>query len=353
MVEVDSHAGTAGPDRSLAIDFGVVNYNGGDAVVRCVGSILGQARGGGQVVVFDNASSDGSADAVAAAFPEVDVIRSPRNLGYAGALNRLLDRLSAELVVLSNMDLEFDPGWAEAVRTALAVSPEAGAVATPVVEQTDPPVLNSLGVRFFADLHAQNVGSGEPYAPEILEDGRARAFGSYGAVMCFRRSTVADLRFDEDYFLFFEETDFFLRFHLLGGRTTFAPGAVSRHRRSLSTRRYSPLKLYYGERNRLTTVLKLLPVWYWPLSFLHTLRRLIVLARRPADPEPDTAANRRLPPTHTIVATLVRAWLRALIRLPGTWQKRRAFWAMAPGRPRDALTLMRDYRLTASELRLR
>lgn len=347
------------------VEFGVVNYNGGDALLGCVRSILSQEGPECAVRVFDNASGDGSVAALEAAYPEVEVIRSERNVGYPAALNRLQARMDAPVVVLSNMDLEFEPGWASAVVAALESDPDVGAVSTLVLEATDPPVVNSVGVRFFGDLHAQNAGSGEPYRPEAVARARQGAFGAYGAVMAFRRDAVAGLEFDEDYFLFFEETDFFLRFHLLGGRTGFVEGAVARHQRSLSTRRYSPLKLYYGERNRLTTVFKLLPAWYWPISAVHTVRRLVALARGVKalpDREVDAAGAAgadgdgpppQMPPAGLIIRTLLRAWGAALIRLPRTLRKRRAFWARAEARPRDALALIRFYGLPSSELRLR
>lgn len=343
-------------DRPVVIEFGIVNYNGGSSLVECVRSIVAQEGPACRVIVFDNASADGSVDAVEATFPAVEVIRSQRNVGYAGALNRLLSRMTAPVVVLCNMDVAFDPGWGRAVEAALEADPAADAVSTLVVETTDPPVINSVGVRFFGDLHAQNAGSGEPYSAAAVADHRARAFGSYGAVMCFRRDAAADLAFDESYFLFFEETDFFLRFHLLGRRTVFADGAIARHERSLSTQRYSPLKLYYGERNRLTTVFKLLPVWYWPIAFGHTLRRLLTLARGlrgPSEARRGREGDRVMPSGAVIVWTLLRAWGAALLRLPGTLRKRRAFWSAAPGGPSDALALLREYELPASDLRLR
>jgi GT2 family glycosyltransferase len=338
---------------TATVEFGVVNYNGGEALEACVRSILAQEGPRCRVWVFDNASGDGSADGVSS-LAGVEVVRSERNLGYAGALNGLLERMTADVVVLSNMDLEFEPGWAGAVLSALGSNPEADAVATLVVEDTDPPVVNSVGARFYGDLHAQNAGSGEPYRPEVVARSVGRAFASYGAVMCFRRSAVSDLAFDEDYFLFFEETDFFLRFHLLGRRTVFGEGAVARHRRSLSTRRYSPLKLYYGERNRLTTVFKLLPVWYWPVAMLYTLRRYGTLALRVRSGSDGAGGDGpAMPPARTIVWTLLRAWGAAVLRLPWTLGKRRRFWRRAPADPGDALALMRRYGLDSSELRVR
>lgn len=349
----------AGGAGGAVVGFGIVNYNGGAALAECVRSILSQDGPECRVRVFDNASTDGSAAAAKARFPQVEVERSDRNLGYAGALNRLVAGIEASVVVLCNMDLEFDPGWAAAVVAALKANAGADAVSTVVVEATDPPVVNSVGVRFFPDLHAQNVGSGQRYSPAVIERGREGAFGSYGAVMCFRRTALEDIAFDPDYFLFFEETDFFLRFHLLGRRTVFAEDAVARHQRSLSTRRYSPLKLYYGERNRLTTVFKLLPVWYWPLSFFHTVRRLAKLAASGGAGRvggADGAVSERevvMPSTTTILLTLLRAWGGALVRLPSTVRKRRRFWRTTARTPRDALALMRAYELPLSDLRLR
>lgn len=335
----------------MKVDFGVVNYNGGSELLHCVESILAQEDADVRVQVFDNASTDDSVTALAERFPSVEIVRSARNLGYAGALNRLVDRMSGDVVVLCNMDLRFVPGWARAVGVALERQPGVDAVASVVVEMTEPPVLNSVGVRFYADLHAQNDGSGEPFEPEKVEARSRAAFGAYGAVMCFRREALRDIRFDESYFLFFEETDFFLRFHLLGRRTVLAPDALVYHQRSHSTRRYSTLKLYYGERNRLTTVFKLLPVWYWPVSLWHSVARYLRLART-ADGAAAPGAG-AMPPKPVIMATILKAWSAAVFRLPATLKARRRFWKRAPGRPGQALALIRQYRLPASRLTIR
>lgn len=334
----------------MRFHFGIVNYNGGEHLLACVRSILAQPADC-RVTVFDNASADDSAARVEASFPAVTVVRSPENLGYAGALNRLLARMDEEIVVLCNMDLEFDGGWTTATKRALDADPEASGTASLVIEMTEPPVINSLGVRFFADLHAQNVGSGAAWDAERVRREAAGAFGAYGAVMCFRRTALEGLEFDEDYFLFFEETDFFLRFTLLGHRVVFVPEAIVRHQRSLSTGRFSTLKLYYGERNRLTTVFKLLPASYWPTAMVATLRRFRRLARGAASEGAVSAA--RLPGKGTIVLTLLRAWGGAAARLPGTLRKRRAFFRNGKLTPQAALELVRRYPLAENDLRLR
>lgn len=340
----------------MTFEFGVVNYNGGEALTDCIRSILDLDGPPGRVFVFDNASTDDSAERARARFPVINVLRSERNHGYAGALNRLLERMTADVVVLCNMDLRFESEWGRAVAEAFARHPEADSVASLVLEMTEPPVVNSAGIVLFGDLHAQNAGSGQVYRPGAF--GEREVLGGYGAVMCFRRAAVRDLTFDDDYFLFFEETDFYLRFRLRGHRTVLAPEARVHHHRSLSTRRYSPLKLYYGERNRMTTVFKLLPVWYWPVAWVYTLRRLRRMARslpgRPPRREGGPGhATPRVPGTITILFTLLRAWAAAVLRLPGTLRKRAAFWRGSAARPRDALALVRRHGVSPDQLSAR
>lgn len=345
----------------MTFDFGIVNYNGGEALTDCIRSILDLDGPPGRVFVFDNASTDGSAEGAERSFPGVTVLRGSRNHGYAGALNRLLERMDADVAVLCNMDLRFEPGWRNAVADAFARHPEADSVASLVLEMTDPPVVNSAGIVLFGDLHAQNDGSGQVYRPGAFA--QREVLGAYGAVMCFRREAIRELSFDEDYFLFFEETDFYLRFRLRGHRTVLAPDARVHHHRSLSTRRYSPLKLYYGERNRLTTVFKLLPVWYWPVAWAYTLRRLLRVARALPGRPPGGRGGARsgayddagahVPGTPTIVATLLRAWAAAVARLPGTLRKRAAFWRDAATGPRDVLELIRRHGIRSDQLSAR
>lgn len=334
----------------MTFHFGIVNFNGGSALLDCAASILALQGAPLRLFVFDNASTDGSADQLEHRFPGVRLIRSSENVGYAGALNRMLAQMNADVVVLCNMDLQFHPDWLRNAARVLSRDRHADGLASLVVEITEPPVVNSAGIRFYGDLHPQNIGSGTPYLPGSYP--AHDVVSAYGAAMCFRRSSLGDLRFDDDYFLFFEETDFYLRFALLGRRVIFVPEALVYHHRSLSTRRYSPLKLFYGERNRVTTVFKLLPVWYWPVAFSYSVRRFARL-RGQVPPAGAAGHGEAVPGAVRITATILRAWAAAVARLPGTLRKRRAFWNSAPTEPADALRLLREHALPGSELTVR
>ena len=113
----------------------VVNFNGGDLVTRCVDSLFAQASTaiGVQVVVVDNASSDGSADRLAATHGErLRLVRNARNEGYVAANAGLgpLDGLpDPDHVALVNPDATLEPGCLAALVAALEADPAAGAAA--------------------------------------------------------------------------------------------------------------------------------------------------------------------------------------------------------------------------------
>ena len=79
--------------------------------------------------------------------------------------------------------------------------------------------------------------------------------------------------FDEDYFLYGEESDLGLRARLMGWTCLYVPGATVDHDYSASAGRASRLKAYYVERNRLFTVVKDFPLFLWPLTPWYSLWR--------------------------------------------------------------------------------
>lgn len=167
------------------IDIGIVNYNGGEYLRKCVLSALAQANVKVRVAVYDNASTDGSMETITD-LENVICIKGAENRGYAFACNRLIEATKSDIVVVANMDLEFDPAWSEQVISAFETHPEADSVASLVLEQGDPVTVNFAGMGFFPDLHPQSIFAGA--RPETVPHEPSIVFGAYGAVMVFRRS---------------------------------------------------------------------------------------------------------------------------------------------------------------------
>ncbi|WP_405332122.1 glycosyltransferase family 2 protein [Fibrobacter sp.] len=293
----------------MQIDVGIINYNGGLELSECVGSLLAQSVPV-RVLVFDNASTDDSIAQLRKKNLDCKVIESPKNLGYAGACNGLLENMDSDIQVLCNMDLEFDPTWAENLLHCFERHPEAGSVASLVMEKSG--VVNAVGVRFGADLFAKNEASGLDISEADVRE--KEVFGCYGAVMSFRKSAaVAAGKMDASFFLFFEETEWYFRHNLAGFKTVFCPEAKVYHERSMTTVRYSPRKLFYSERNRLRTAVRLLPLADVLKLPLQGFVRYLNMAKGGV---PGQSGDGKKLSKVSICVALAKAWLQALVMLP-------------------------------------
>ena len=293
----------------MQINVGIINYNGGLELSECVGSLLAQSVPV-RVLVFDNASTDDSIAQLRKKNLDCKIIESSKNLGYAGACNGLLENMDSDIQVLCNMDLEFDPTWAENLLRCFERHPEAGSVASLVMEKSG--VVNAVGVRFGADLFAKNEASGLDISEADVRE--KEVFGCYGAVMSFRKSAaVATGKMDASFFLFFEETEWYFRHNLAGFKTVFCPEAKVYHERSMTTVRYSPRKLFYSERNRLRTAVRLLPLADVLKLPLQGFMRYLNMAKGGV---PGQSGDGKKLSKVSICVALAKAWLQALVMLP-------------------------------------
>ena len=250
----------------------VLSWNGREDTLVALESLRGI-----ETVVVDNGSTDGSPEAVAEAFPDVELIRAGVNLGFAGGNNvgirRALDR-GAEWVLLLNNDASVEPGLADALAAAAAARPDAGVLACKVLF-ADSDRLWYAGAGFDAYLgRSRHEGFGEPDRPDRLRD-TTRATGAAMAVS--RGAIEAAGLLDEELFLYAEDLEWSLRIREAGFAVVYVPDARVRHRVSAATGGAgSPTTLYYETRNMLAVVERHRPL---PRG-LTGLRRVLVVAPR-------------------------------------------------------------------------
>lgn len=301
----------------LNIDVGIINYNGGKELTECVRSLILQTNSV-NIFVLDNASKDNSIAILKSSGMRCKIIESTKNLGYAGACNRLMENMKADIQVLCNMDLEFHPSWAENLLACFKRHPEAGSVASLVMEKSG--VVNAVGVLFGSDLFAKNEASGLDISEADIRE--KEVFGCYGAVMSFRKeAALAAGKMDDSFFLFFEESEWYFRHNLAGYKTIFCPDAKVFHERSMTTVRYSPLKLFYSERNRLRSALRLLPMG----EILKLPIRGVVRYLSMAKGVPGQSGDGKKLSKMAICGALAKAWLEAFVMLPKEFAKRKSY----------------------------
>jgi GT2 family glycosyltransferase len=224
----------------------VLNWNGREDTLRCLRSLEGAGATG--VVVADNGSTDGSVDAIRAAYPSVELVETGANLGYSGGNNagirRALER-GADWVVLLNNDAELEPGALE----AFAAAPAAGVLAGKLLFPDGRVQWAGQQVDLRTGYSGRPVGYGQPDAPEFSVPGDVdRAVGALMAVS--REAIEAVGLLDEDLFAYVEDVDWSLRIRAAGFACRFVPGARARHALSAATGgAASTTPLYFGARN--------------------------------------------------------------------------------------------------------
>lgn len=321
----------------MNVDVGIINYNGGEELTACVRSLLMQTTAV-RVFVLDNASKDDSIEILKKSGLQCKVVKGDKNLGYAGACNMLMENMDADIQVLCNMDLEFHPSWAENVLACFARHPDAGSVASLVMEKSG--VVNAVGVLLGKDLFAKNEASGL----DISEaDAREKeVFGCYGAVMSFRKEAAAAAgRMDASFFLFFEETEWYFRHNLAGYKTIFCPDAKVFHERSMTTVRYSPLKLFYSERNRLRGAFRLLPMGEVVKLPIRGVKRYLSMAKG----VPGQSGDGKKLSKVAICQALAKAWMQAIFMLPRELKIRKQYRKKFGNVNAKVCKLLTDYAL--------
>jgi GT2 family glycosyltransferase len=250
----------------------VVSWNGREDTLAALESLRGIA-----VVVVDNGSVDGSADAIAERFPDVELIRAGVNLGFAGGNNagirRALDR-GADWVLLVNNDATVEPGIVEALAAAAESRPDAGVLACKVLF-ADSDRLWYAGAGFNPYLgRSRHERFGKPDEPGMLRD-TVRATGAGMAVS--RAAIEAAGLLDEEFFLYAEDIEWCLRIRAAGFAVVYAPEARVRHRVTASSGGAgSSTASYYEARNVLAVVERHRPL---PRGLTGARRALVVAPR--------------------------------------------------------------------------
>jgi GT2 family glycosyltransferase len=188
------------------------------------------------VVVVDNASTDGTPELLAERFPAVRVLRLDENLGFGRAVNRGVELVETDVVVLVNNDTVCEPAFLERLLEPLA--DEGVAMVAGVLLQHDRPgLVDSAGIELDVTLRSWDVGWNAPDGE--LPD--ADPVGPCGGAAAYRTSAFREGGgFDESFFAYWEDVDLALRLRLAGHRCVRADGARALHKHGQTLGAASP-----------------------------------------------------------------------------------------------------------------
>lgn len=212
----------------------VVNHNGGERVVNTVRALLEQQTPLREVIVVDNASTDGSVDRIREAFDEVDVLDMGENAGLPAARNAGLRLTHADLVLLIDNDVYVSSDCIDRMIRAYLELGEPAVVCPRIILLPEEDVVQADGAaaHFVGTMMLRHA-----YRPVAdLADETSEVGGCIGACMLLDRQRVLDAGgFDEAYFFYFEDLEFSLRMRSLGHRFVCESAAVVYHDRGRGT----------------------------------------------------------------------------------------------------------------------
>jgi GT2 family glycosyltransferase len=256
----------------------ILSFNAKKFIKPCVRSVLSSEYPHFEVIVVDNASTDGSFEVLLAEWSKdarVKIIQNRRNIGFAAGNNVGFKASQGEIVVFLNVDTRVDRKWLGKLVATLQGNRSLGAVQSKLLSMKDPRKIDSLGG--YLDTLGYVYSWGEWYAVKpgaILRE----PFYAEGAAMAVKRDAanqalLNDVPFDPDCFFFYDDSDLCWRLRLRGFSVALAKDSIVYHDRGYATGSLPSYAVFNSARNRVSTLIKNYGTW----SLLKSLPILVSL----------------------------------------------------------------------------
>lgn len=257
----------------------IVNYNGRNFLVECIKSVLRQGYHNFEIIVVDNGSTDNSLITLENELNDskIKIVKSEKNLGFAGGNNLGLKYSEGDYIALLNNDTIVEENWLEYLVDTLENNKNAGIVQSLVLTEGIPlkfyeknGTINLLGHNIMSVFEINNDGCGE-----ILQ--------ATGCSLIIRKETIDKLNclFLNEYFAYAEDTFLSLRVKFLGCKLMHCSRSIVHHKGNITTNMLDKsLILFYQERNRMLNFLLLFSrsfiVKYVPYIIINLKLKFIV-----------------------------------------------------------------------------
>jgi GT2 family glycosyltransferase len=256
----------------------LVNWNGKNDTLACLASLRKVSYHPRHILVIDNASTDGSVEAVRAQFPEVEILANARNERFAAANNRGLQRAlqaGADLVLLLNNDTEVAPDFLDHLVLAIMSRDDAGMVAPKIYYHHNPNVIWFAGGK--VNLWTGRIshrGLRRLDSPEKFHQTEAVDYLTGCAILAKRECLEKIGLLDESYFMYAEDADWCWRAQQAGFHCLYQPAAKIWHKVSASTA--GAFKVYHKLRGNFLFFKRHAKWYHWPTITISVMFGAIV-----------------------------------------------------------------------------
>jgi GT2 family glycosyltransferase len=247
-----------------------INYNHSYVTSQLLDSLRKVTYPELEILVIDNNSQDDDPAILKQSYPEIELILSPENLGFAGGNNLGIRKARGKYILMLNNDTEVDAGFLEPLVAKLESDSSIGAV--------------SPKIRFFHTRDTLQYAGSSPLNPYTIRS-HGRGYGSrdtgqfekdtrtsfvHGAAMMVPMEVIRKVGLlAECYFLYYEELDFAERIRRAGYALWYIHNSLVWHKESVSTGKMSPLKTYYMNRARILYLRRNISGFRYPIAVLY------------------------------------------------------------------------------------
>lgn len=306
----------------MKVSVAIVTFNSESVIEDCLRSLLLQRYKNFEILIYDNSSGDDTCGMIERLnIPFLRLVKGRFNRGFGFGLNRLVEIAGGEIIASLNPDTKVDENWiGEAIRHF--EDKQVGMVSSRVVFKGSPDLLDSAGHLLYPDGLNRGRGHNKRFSQEFANVEEV-AFPS-GSAGFYRKDIYLKLGgVDESLFLFGDDTDIGLKFQLSGYKCIYEPNSIVFHEYSHSTGKYSDLKAYFVERNRIKILLKYFPEDLIVKSLYYTLKRVLYHNLSALIDKGSTARYLKSGSIIRLYTLMFRAYVDALLDLPLIMKERR------------------------------
>ncbi len=297
-------------DNDVRVAILIVTWNSWAVLERCLSALRQGTITTFRVLVLDNGSTKPAPAGFGSRYPEVELVRSEKNIGFAAANNLMVRNVGdCGWIVLVNPDAFLRATCLERLIGAAGRFPKISVFVPRLLQAHAPAILDGEGDAYHVSGIPWRIGHGAPV--DSWSSGEREVFSACAAAALYRRDAFESVGgFDEDFFCYVEDVDLGFRLRLAGHRCLLVPDAVVEHVGSATTGgKDSDFAVYHGHRNLVWAYVKNMPgLLFWAFLPLHIAMNVAAVLWY-------TAQGRG--------PVILRAKRDAIRGLPRMWRKRR------------------------------
>jgi len=236
----------------------IINSGHQTDILECLASLFRGSYPNNKVIVLDYHLANESLNAIREIYPDVQVVELEKNLGYAGNNNVGIDialEQGAEWIFILNDDVVLDPGCLTELMAIGENDPEIGVVGPLVYHHDEPNVIQSAGGLLGNYWQSQHLGKNELDHGQYIDPHHVEWISGCAIMVRGKAIELAGM-LDQNYFMYWEETEWCIRIRRVGWKVMHVPQAKIWHKGVRRNYQPTPSFTYYGTRNHLLTLSK-------------------------------------------------------------------------------------------------